>query len=118
MQVQTVGGIIVYVVRGDAFGNYLRNLYGRNVVLPAVNGDVLFNRIDIFDSAWTGAFGYPFGSASLGGNDLAFGGSFGCTNPGSISSGYGTITAIGADFIECANGSSKTRFNLGSCSRL
>jgi hypothetical protein len=49
---------------------------------------------------------------------LAFGGSFGCTNPGSISSGYGTITAIGADFIECANGSSKTRFNLGSCSRL
>ena len=101
VQVQTVGGVIVYVVRGDAFGNYLRNLYGRNIVIPAVNGDVLFNRVDIFDATWSGAFGYPFGIASLGGNDLALGGSFGCTNPGLISSGNGKITAIGADNIEC-----------------
>lgn len=119
VQVTTTGGVVVYVVRGDAFANYLRNIYGRNVVLPAVNGDVLFNRVDIFGAPWVGAFGYPFGQASLGGGDLAIGGSFGCTSPTSIVSGYGTITAVGANYIECSNGSGlKQRFNLGSCSRL
>jgi hypothetical protein len=37
----------------------------------------------------------------LGGNDLALGGSFGCKNPALVSSGYGKIAAIGADYIEC-----------------
>lgn len=119
VQVQTTGGVVVYVVRGDAFGNYLRNLYGRNVVMPAVNGDVLFNRVDIFGAPWVGAFGYPFGNASLGGADLAIGGSFGCNNPGSVSTGYGTISAIGSNYIEAlgSNGA-KTRLSLGACSRL
>lgn len=97
----------------------MRTLYGRNIVLPAVNGDVLFNRVDIFGAAWAGAFGYPFGQASLGGGDLAIGGSFGCNSPTSVVTGYGTITAIGANYVECANGNgTKQRFNLGSCSRL
>lgn len=97
----------------------MRALYGRNIILPAVNGDVLFNKIDIFGAAWSGAFGYPFGQASLGGGDLSIGGSFGCTSPTSVVSGFGTITAIGANYIECSNATGvKQRFNLGSCSRL
>lgn len=119
VQVQTTGGVTVYVVRGDAFGNYLRNLYGRNVVLPAVNGDVLFNRVDIFGAPWVGAFGYPFGNASLGGADLAIGGSFGCTSPAQVVSGFGTISGVGSNWIEAlGNNGAKTRFSLGSCSRL
>lgn len=119
VQVQSVGGLTVYVVRGDAIANYLRNLYGRNVVVPAVNGDVLFSRIDIFGAPWVGAYGYPFGQASLGGADLAIGGSFGCTAPGSISNGYGTISAVGSNYIEALNQQGlRQRFNLGSCSRL
>lgn len=119
VQVQTVGGLTVYVVRGDAIANYLRNLYGRNVVVPAVNGDVLFNRIDIFGPSWVGAYGYPFGQASMGTADLVIGGNFGCTAPGAITSGYGRITAVGSNFIEASNQQGfRQRFNLGTCSRL
>lgn len=119
VQVQQTGSVVVYVVRGDAFANYLRTLYGSNVVLPAINGDVLFNRVDIFGSTWVGAFGYPFGNGALGGNDLSIGGSFGCTNPGALVTGYGTITSVGAGHIECADAKGgKQRFSLGSCSRL
>lgn len=66
-----------------------------------MNGDVLFNRVDIFGSTWVGAFGYPFGNNAnvLGGNDLAIGGSFGCNNPSALVTGYGTITSIGAGYI-------------------
>lgn len=119
VQVQTTGNLTVYVVRGDAIGNYLRTLYGRNVVVPAVNGDVLLNRIDMFGPSWIGAYGYPFGQASMGGADLLIGGSFGCTNPGAIQSGYVTISAVGSNYIEgLSQQGTRQRFNLGSCSRL
>lgn len=119
VQVQVTGSVVVYVVRGDAFANYLRQLYGANVVVPAVNGNVLFNRVDIFGSTWVGAFGYPFGNSALGGSDLSLGGSFNCLNPNALVTGSGTITAIGGNWVEAAglNGA-KQRFNLGSCSRL
>lgn len=88
-------------------------------MLPAVNGDVLFNRVDIFGAPWVGAFGYPFGNASLGGADLAIGGSFGCSSGGAMSNGFGTISAIGTNWIEALGGNgARTRFSLGSCSRL
>lgn len=119
VQVQQTGSVLVYVVRGDAFANYLRSLYGANVVAPAVNGNVLFNRVDIFGSTWVGAFGYPFGNSSLSGNDLSLAGSFNCLNPNALVSGSGTITAIGANWVECADGKgAKQRLSLGSCSRL
>jgi len=119
VQVQQTGSVVVYVVRGDAFANYLRALYGSNVVLPAVNGDVLFNRVDIFGTTWVGAFGYPFGQSALGGNDLSLGGSFNCLNPNALVTGSGTITAIGADWVECGDGNGgRRRLSLGSCSRL
>lgn len=119
VQVETTGGVVVYIVRGEAFGNYLRNLYGRNIVVPAVNGNVLFNRVDIFGAPWVGAFGYPFGSGAFGGNDLSLTGSFSCLNPGALVTGSGTISAIGGGWIEALDGNgSKNRFSLGSCSRL
>lgn len=100
VQVDNSGGVIVYIVRGDAFGNYLRNLYGRNIVLPAINGDVLFNRVDIFGTPWVSAFGYPFGEASLGGSDLVLAGSFGCASSATtVVRGVSTITSIGANWI-------------------
>lgn len=78
----------------------------------------MFNRIDIFGNNWVGAFGYPFVSDALGGNDFSIGGSFGCMNPNSIVSGSGTITAIGSNYVDCATNGGSVRFNLGSCSRL
>ncbi len=109
----------MYVVRGEAFGNYLRNLYGKNIVLPAASGDVLLNRVDIFSETWIGAFGYPFQSNAFGADDLSINGSFGCLNPNAVVTGSGTITAIGADYIECDDGNgARQRFGLGACSRL
>lgn len=47
------------------------------------------------------------------------GGSFGCMNPNSLVQGSGTITAIGANYIETLDSNQqKQRFRLGSCSRL
>lgn len=119
VSVKQTGGVVVYVVRGEAFGNYLRNIYGRNLVVPAASGDVLFNRVDIFGETWIGAFGYPFQTSAFGSSDLSINGSFGCLNPTAVVTGSGTITAIGADYIECADDKGETRrFGLGSCSRL
>lgn len=121
VQVQQTGGVVVYIVRGEAFGNYLRNLYGRSMTVPAVTGDVLLNRVDIFGQSWVGAFGYPFTTAAFGdanGSDLALNGSFGCLNPSSVVSGSGTITAIGSNWIDANVGGQTQRFGLGSCSRL
>ena len=79
----------------------MRNLYGNNVVIPNTSGDVLFNRINIFGDNWVGAFGYPFYLTALGGSGDAcsIDGSFGCLNPGSLVSGYGTVSAIGSGYI-------------------
>lgn len=120
VQVKQTGGVVVYVVRGEAFGNYLRNLYGQNTAVPSVAGDVLLNRVDIFGQSWVGAFGYPFQPSAFGqGNDLAIGGSFGCLNPTSVVSGSGVITAIGPNYIDASTGQGQSqRFGLGSCSRL
>ena len=97
----------------------MRNLYGKNIVLPGVSGDVLLNRVDIFGDTWIGAFGYPFQTSAFGSSDLSINGSFGCLNPNAVVTGSGTITAIGADYIECDDGNGgRQRFSLGSCSRL
>lgn len=120
VEVQNNGGVVVYIVRGEAFGNYLRNLYGRNVVVPAVNGNVLLNGVDIFGSDWAGTFGYPFGSGAFEGNEsLSLAGSFNCLNPGSLVAGSGSIVDIGANWIDADIGDEGVRrFTLGSCSRL
>lgn len=88
-------------------------------MLPAASGDVLLNRVDIFGESWIGAFGYPFQTSAFGSNDLSLNGSFGCLNPTAVVTGSGTITAIGADYIECDDDKGvRQRFGLGSCSRL
>ncbi len=89
----------MYIVRGEAFENYLRNIYGKGVRIPKISTDVAFNKIDIFGQNWVGAFGYPFSQNAFGTQDLSLAGSFGCTNPSALAHGSGTITAIGADYI-------------------
>lgn len=79
----------------------------------------MLNRVNIFDQKWSGAFGYPFNESAFGTSDLSMGGSFGCMNPNSLVQGSGTITAIGANYIETLDSNQqKQRFRLGSCSRL
>lgn len=118
MKVQQNGGVTVYVVSGSKFGDYLRSLYG-DVKVPSIREDVTLNRVNIFGADWTGKFGYPFADAAFKNDDFSFSGSFSCVNPGAAVSGYGTISAIGSDYIEAKDEKGATnKFSLGSCSRL
>ncbi len=119
IRAQQSGDVVVYVVSGDKFGDYLRNLYGTSVRVPSIRSDVSFNKVDIFGREWSGKFGYPFVESAFENSDFAFSGSFNCLNPGSLVTGFGTISNIGANFIEAKDQKgSNFRFNLGSCSRL
>lgn len=104
------------------FAEYLRKLYGNNIVVPAVNGNVLFNKVDIFGTGWVGSFGYPFGPDALQGDDFDIRGSFNCFNSQAVTStisGSGVISAIGPNWIECRDGKgNKNKLSLGSCSRV
>ena len=81
-------------------------------------GTLELRRVDIFSPVWAARYGYPFPSASLGGNDLAIGGSFSCLSPSEAQKGYGKIYDIGADYIGIDTGKGKHHFSLGSCSRI
>ena len=77
----------------------MKNLYGQSIRIPSVSGNVMFNRVNIFDQDWSGAFGYPFNENAFGTSDLSLAGSFGCMNPSALVTGSGTITEIGANYI-------------------
>lgn len=100
VKIEQNGSVVVYIVNGDKFGDYLRKLYGQSVQVPSIRSDVTFNKVNIFGPEWTGAFGYPFGEAAFGANDFSFTGSFNCMNPTSVVTGYGTISGIGANYID------------------
>lgn len=97
----------------------MKSLYGGSIKIPGINGDVAFNRIDVFSPEWAGKYGYPMSKAAFNNEDFSFAGSFACNNPNLLSTGFGTISNIGSDFIEALDekGSSR-RMVLGSCSRL
>ena len=103
----------------DSFVEYLTAVYGKNVILPAINGDILFKRINILAPPWTEKFGYPFEIASLESDDYFINGSFGCLSSIKVLSGFGIITAIGSNYIECTNDvGEKYKLNISPCSRL
>lgn len=93
------GDSTVYVINGNRVGDYLKSLYGGTVKIPGINGDIAFTRVDIFSPQWAGKYGYPMSKAAFNNEDFSFAGSFGCNNPNMLSTGYGTISSIGADFI-------------------
>ena len=67
VQVEKTGGVIVYIIKGERFGNYLHNAYGKSVKVPSLRGDVHFQKVDVFGAPWTNKYGYPFVNTSLEG---------------------------------------------------
>ena len=119
VQVEKTGGVIVYIVKGERFGQYIHSAYGKSVKIPAVHGDVHFRKVDIFGAPWTNKYGYPFVANELKGDGLSFKNDFGCLNPSAARKGYGTISAIEADHIYCSDHDGrKIKFKLGACSRI
>jgi predicted nucleic acid-binding Zn-ribbon protein len=123
----TTGNTIVYVVRGEAFGQYIDNAYGQSVRAPQLrtSGDYRLQVVDPFSPVWTAKFGYPSvargrGSGS-GAGWTAGSGDFSCLGSlgGGSSSGSGVITGISNDGFEVKDASGKSAsLRVGSCSRL
>ena len=118
VQVEKTGGVVVYIVKGERFGDYIHNAYGKSVKVAAVRGDVHFRRVDVFGPAYTNKYGYPF-AGNLDGNELSFKNDFSCLNPSAARHGYGTISAIEAEYIHVSSHDGrKIRFRVGACSRI
>jgi len=93
--VETVntGSTVVYVVRGDSFGQYVSNLYGANLSTQfGANDSIRLNVVDPFSPIWTSKFGLGYQSGSQGGSSSEFS----CLgdNSGNISTGQGRISSI------------------------
>lgn len=112
-------GVLVYIVEGERFGDYLHQQYGTNIRAPQLSQNVRLQQVNIFDGRWVDLYGYPVPDASLGGDSFDIAGSFGCLSPSRAVKAGGTITDIGADYIGVSgyDGSSH-RLNLASCSRV
>lgn len=113
-------GVVVYIVQGERFGDYLQEQYGTNIRAPS-NGQVQLQRVNILGKTWVDKFGYPFPDSSLGGNadnfDIA--GSFNCLTPSRSIKGSGQIFEIGSDYIgvQMQDGQ-RVQFGLGTCTRI
>ena len=113
---EQTGGVVVYIVRGERFGEYIHNAYGKSVKVPAVRGDVSFRRVNIFGNPWTNKYGYPFPHSRDG---SSLNNDFGCLNPSAAKSGYGTISGIeGSDIFVSSHDGRRLQFRVGSCSRI
>ena len=119
MEVEKTGSVIVYIVRGDDVGKYLHAAYGNSVKIPALKRDIPFHKIDVFGTAWTNKFGYPFGDTSLEGRGFEFRDDFTCLNPSSAHKSYGIIDYVesGAIYVNAHDGR-KIKLNVGACSRI
>lgn len=120
IKVDTTGNVIVYLISGDRFGDYIRNLYGQNIKFANTPSEISLNKINIFSPDWSEAYGYPFSDNAFGSQDFSFSGSFSCVNNvNSVNRGWGVIKNIGSNFIEAEDQKGNNqRFNIGSCSRL
>lgn len=54
VQEEEVGSVLVFIVRGEAFANYLINLYGQTAV---VHGTLYFYSVNIFSPSWEAKYG-------------------------------------------------------------
>ncbi|TXH54360.1 MAG: hypothetical protein E6Q89_08170 [Bacteroidia bacterium] len=66
VKTQKVGDVTVYIVSAAKIADYLKSVYGSTIKVPNLNGDISFNRVDIFGSGWTGKYGYPFPQNAFG----------------------------------------------------
>jgi hypothetical protein len=111
---QSTGSVIVYVVKGEAFGQYLQNAYGQSVGAPRLTtgSDYRLQIVDPYSQVWTAKYGYPT-LAENGGTG------FSCISEGSMQTGSGRITSINSDSIVVSgNDGRSVSLAVGGCSRI
>jgi cell division protein FtsB len=115
----TTGSVIVYVVKGEAFGHYIQNAYGQTVSAPTVVSgiDYRLQVVDPFSRIWTAKYGYPLANGARTAGTGS--GSFSCQGGNSGSSGWGTISSVSNDgfWVNDASGKS-VKLSVGTCSRV
>ena len=117
VQVEKTGGVIVYIVKGERFGQYIHSAYGISVKIP-VHSDVHFQKVDVFADPWVNKYGYPFVKNDLKGDNLHFKDDFSCLSS-YTKKGHGTISAIEAQHIYVTgHDGRKQKFKVGACSRI
>jgi predicted nucleic acid-binding Zn-ribbon protein len=119
VQVEQTGGVVVYIVRGESFGNYLLSVYGESVKAGNVrSGDQRLYRVNIFSAAYTSKFGYPFASSAFQSSDLSFNGDFSCLNHSALRAGQGEIRSISGNRITVATAEGDIELRMGACTRV
>ena len=120
VQVETTGSTVVYIVNGDAFGQYIDNAYGQ-VTSPGLrtstSGSVRLQSVDPFSPIWTSKFGVSSssGKGSVGGSGR---GNFSCLS-GSAANGRGVITSLTNEGIQISDANGKpVSLNIGACTRV
>jgi archaellum component FlaC len=114
--VETTGSVVVYIVRGESFGNYLLSVYGQSVKVPAVRArDYHLYKVDIFSPAFTSKFGAPYAVGEAG-NGLQLSGDFSCLREADAF-GSGTIDSINGNEMVISNHLSRENVRVGACTR-
>lgn len=101
-------GVVVFIVQGERFQDYLQSNYGSDIVRLGPNNlqtserEIRFRTVDIFSRSWSSNFGYPFSQTSLGGDSNKFdiAGSFNCLAPSKANHSAGKIKGIYSDYID------------------
>lgn len=124
---QQTGSVLIYIIKGEAFGQYIQNAYGQSVGAPQLRtgDDYRLQLVDPFSSIWTAKFGYPSAATGPGSSSWAPGAvggagrNFSCLSNTSASTGKGTITGVANDgiTIKDANGKS-VKMGWSTCSRI
>ena len=117
VQVETTGNTIVYIVNGDAFGQYIDNAYGTvsTGLRVSTSGNVRLQSVDAFSPVWTAKFG---GSAKGGSGAASGRGNFSCWSS-NATNGRGVITGVNADGIQINDANGRpVSLNIGACSRV
>ena len=107
-------------MNSNSFKNYIESAYSITPSTPSLSSYITFKTIDIFDSAWSQAFGLAFDESELAQtHSFSFASDFNCLNPSSVVSNTGKIVKISHNFITVSlEDNSSTKLRLGACSRL
>ena len=119
VNVEETGDVVVYIVRGESFGNYLLSVYGQSVKADHLTrAQYRLHRYDIFSPIWIATFGYPMVTDAFDSSDFSFNGDFTCLQPSRAETGYGKITHIEGNTVKVDRQGREEVLHLGACSRI
>ena len=110
VKAEKTGATIVYIVKGERFGDYIHSAYGKTVKVASRKGDVRLHKVNAYGAEWGNYYGYP---KSEGHHN------FSCLNPSLAYKGYGKVDKVEKSTIYVnAHDGRRVKLNVGACSRI